>query len=159
MLRKKEYLGILKKGLSKIQVVQLFNEKYHPKPAIRIVERNYHAGRYKAEMFCDNCGHRFEREYLTGDKPSKEDCCCPECGFGIAYQEQYYRENDCYCLSDTNKAYSLVFDGEKVIQPTLVLFEKVCYVGKEFHLIRRFHFDLERGQISSVCMYLSLIHI
>ena len=157
MLRKKEYLGILKKGLSKIQVVQLFNEKYHPKPAIRIVERNYHAGRYKAEMFCDNCGHRFEREYLTGDKPSKEDCCCPECGFGIAYQEQYYRENDCYCLSDTNKAYSLVFDGEKVIQPTLVLFEKVCYIGKEFHFIRRFHFDLERGQISSVCMYRGMI--
>ena len=157
MLRKKEYLGVLKKGLSKIQVVQLFNEKYHPRPAIRILERNYHAGRYKAEMFCDNCGYRFEREYLTGDKPSKEDCCCPECGFGIAYQEQYYRENDCYCLSDTNKAYSLVFDGEKVIQPTLVLFEKVCYVGKEFHLIRRFHFDLERGQISSVYMYRGMI--
>lgn len=157
MLRKKEYLGILKKGLSKIQAVQLFNEKYHPKPAIRIVERNYHAGRYKAELFCDNCGHRFEREYLTGDKPSKEDCCCPECGFGITYQEQYYRENDCYCLSDINKAYSLVFDGEKVIQPTFVLFERVWYDEKEYHLIRRFHFDLERGQISSVCMYRGMI--
>jgi len=50
-----------------------------------------------------------------------------------------------------------VFDGEKVIQPTFVLFERVWYDEKEYHLIRRFHFDLERGQISSVCMYRGMI--
>ena len=62
MLRKKEYLRILKKGLSKIQVVQLFNEKYHPKPAIRLIDRNYHAGRTTMWLYCDNCGHMFKRE-------------------------------------------------------------------------------------------------
>ena len=62
MLRKKEYLGILKKGLSKIQVVQLFNQKYHPKPVICILERNYHVGRTTMKLYCDNCGHMFKHE-------------------------------------------------------------------------------------------------
>ncbi len=59
---KKEYLGILKKGLSKIQVVQLFNEKHQPKPVIRILDRNYHAGRTTMKLYCDNCGHMFKHE-------------------------------------------------------------------------------------------------
>ena len=59
---KKEYLGILKKGLSKIQVVQLFNEKHQPKPVIRILDRNYHAGRTAMKLYCDNCGHMFKHE-------------------------------------------------------------------------------------------------
>lgn len=65
MLRKKEYLGILKKGQSKIQVVQMFNEMYQQKPVIRILERNYYAERSKMKLYCDNCGHIFMQEEQT----------------------------------------------------------------------------------------------
>lgn len=43
-------------------MVQLFNEKHQPKPVIRILDRNYHAGRTTMKLYCDNCGHMFKHE-------------------------------------------------------------------------------------------------
>lgn len=69
----------------------------------------------------------------------------------------YYKSNLSYVVDDYKKEYGYIFDGERTRESTFILFENVVWEGKEYRILRRFFFELERGQISGVRMYRCLI--
>ena len=129
MLKKKLYSEILKQALTRIQVMRLFTELYHPKPAIRIINRNYHQKAYTNELVCDQCGKTFEVITESYNKLLKEQCICPHCGFSIEYQLPYYKSNLSYVVDDYKKEYGYIFDGDRLLFCLRTLYGKEKNIG------------------------------
>ncbi len=161
MLKKKEYCEILQKSMSHIQVVQLFNELFNPKPAIRIVDTDYHNGEREYTLSCDKCGGKFKRTVNTRDDSqlTKKEATCPHCNHFMErkYSTYWKKNTKVYCVEDNYQHYQSVLSDDEIIQPTLQLFEEINLDGKVYYVIRRFIFGLSGGTVSTISMFRCLI--
>ena len=154
MLKPKVAKEILKVCKSKQEVAQMFLDKYGSKKAIRLIKRETartpdNDGRlysdYKLTFSCDNCGELFAR--MDSDK---SEIKCPKCGHKVKI-ENYWKGGE--YLDETYESYSYVLSADnKMLEPSTALHEIVNYEGVDYHVMRRFHFSLERGEITDVRM-------
>ncbi len=163
MLKKKEYSEILQKSMSRIQVVQFFQKLYTPTPAIRMVKKDYQAaGRYDVTMSCDKCGKTFQKKCNTNSSNiefTREEAACPHCGFTFCYTTTDYckRVTEHFYAEEAYDNYSKVYTGSEFVQPTVTLFEEVKIGEKVYSVVRRFNFELTKGDVSSIRMVRCMI--
>ena len=154
MLGLKMAREILKICTSKEQVIKRFLSVYGCEKAIRLIKKegvripdeegNLHSD-YKSTFSCDNCGELFAR--IASDK---SDIKCPNCGHSIKVENHW---GDMAYIDESYGEYSYVFSkGNRRIEPCTVLHEIVKYEGVDYHVMRRFHFSLEKGKIIDIQM-------
>ena len=154
MLKPKVAKEMLKVCKTKQEVTQMFLDKYGSKKAIRLIKRETarsqdDGGRlhsdYKLTFSCDNCGDLFVR--MDSDKsPIK----CPKCGHKVKVEHGWKGGE---YLDETYESYSYVLsDNNRMLEPSTALHEIVNFEGVDYHVMRRFHFSLERGEIVDVRM-------
>ena len=160
MLKKKEYTAILELAKSKEEIVALFNSLYSPKPAIRIIKRNYRRhDDCDYELLCDKCGQPFQAKTTKDVEYEKKLCICPHCGYSVSFTPStYYKSKEEHALDEHCQGYNNVFtDIGKRLAPTFVVFETVVFEEKRYFLVRRYHFELKQGAISKAKLYRGLI--
>ena len=154
MLGLKMAREILKICTSKEQVIKRFLSVYGCEKAIRLIKKetvripdeegNLHSD-YKSTFSCDNCGELFAR--IASDK---SDIKCPNCRHSIKVENHW---GDMAYIDESYGEYSYVFSkGNRRIEPCTVLHEIVKYEGVDYHVMRRFHFSLEKGKIIDIQM-------
>ena len=84
---------------------------------------------------------------MDSDKSAVE---CPKCGHKVKI-EHYWKGGE--YLDETYEGYSYVLSNDnKKLEPSTALYEKINFNGVEYHVMRRFHFSLEKGEIVDVRM-------
>lgn len=154
LLKPKVAKEILKVCKSKQEITQMFLDRYGCKKAIRLIKRETartpdDGGRlhsdYKLTFSCDNCGELFVR--MDSDKSAVE---CPKCGHKVKV-EHYWKGGE--YLDETYESYSYVLSNDnKMLEPSTALHEIINFDGVDYHVMRRFHFSLEKGEIVDVRM-------
>ena len=142
----KEILKVCKTGQ---EVTQMFLDRYGSKKAIRLIKREIAHSKedddrlrsdYKLTFSCDNCGELFIR--MDSDKSAVE---CPKCGHKVKI-ERCWKGNE--YLDETYEGYLHILSNDnRILDPSAALHEIVNFEGVDYHVMRRFHFSLERGKI------------
>lgn len=154
LLKPKVAKEILKVCKSKQEVAKMFLDKYGSKKAIRLIKREtartqdddgrLHSD-YKLTFSCDNCTELFVR--MDSDK---SPIVCPKCGHKVKV-EHCWKGGE--YLDETYEKYSYVLSANnKMLEPSTALHEIVNFEGVDYHVMRRFHFSLERGEITDIRM-------
>lgn len=155
----KKIREVITASKSKEFIRTLFLEKYGCMPALRAIKSEYKFQRdeigrinhcYKLTMQCDVCKATFVHQDSKDEK--QDGVHCPHCGFSCIVEKPGWK-NPKYYLDESYCHYSQVLgDSREAIEPCLVYYERTESDGEMYHVLRRFHFNLQFGEIVHVRM-------